>query len=67
LAGSASGAFEALKKRVLAELANGAAASKSALAVRTTGNVQAKFAAIAQLIEDGKIVETGKRLTLPTP
>lgn len=67
MAGSASGAFDALKKRVLAELASGAAASKSALAMRVTGNVQSKFAAIAQLIEDGKIVETGKRLTLPSP
>jgi hypothetical protein len=67
MVGSASGAFEALKKRVLVELAIGAATSKSALAVRTTGNVQAKFAAIAQLIEDGKIIETGKRLTLATP
>lgn len=65
MAASASGAFDALKKRVLTELASGAAASKTALAARVTGNLQAKYAAIAQLVEDGAIVENGKRLQLP--
>lgn len=65
MAGSAAGAFDAIKKRLLAELANGAAASKSALAARVTGNSQAKYGAIAQLIMDGKIIENGGHLELP--
>lgn len=66
MAGTAAGSFDALKKRVLEELAKGPAASKTALAARVSGNMQSKYAAIAQLVEDGAIVENGKRLTLAT-
>lgn len=59
--GSPSSSFRAVMERVLAELANGPAASKSVLAARVTGRMADKFAAIDQLVEDGRIIVTGKR------
>lgn len=57
-----SAAFRALMERVVEDLrVNGHAASKSALAARVKGKVSDKFAAIDQLVSDGRIKVTDKR------
>lgn len=57
-----SGTFTALMERTLVELeANGPAASKTALAARVKGKLTDKYAAIDQLVADGRIRVTGKR------
>jgi len=61
-AATAGTAFRALMDRIVVDLqTNGAAASKSALAVRIKGRLSDKYAAIDQLIADRLIVVTGKR------
>jgi hypothetical protein len=64
-AGSPSATFTALKERVLTELmANGAAASKRALVARVRGKATDKYAAIDQLVADGKLVIHGTQIQL---
>lgn len=57
-----SSSFAALMERALTELeASGPAASKTALAARVKGKLADKYAAIDQLVADGRIKVTGKR------
>jgi hypothetical protein len=50
-----------MMERVLIELTLGPAASKTALAARVKGREKDKYAAIDQLVMDGRILVTGKR------